>query len=120
MKKQKSRLISVLLLIPILLLAACGKEHAPSSSDAMAGSYRLVDAAGEGSYDLLEIKDGVNMEVHSDTSATLSLMTDRHEIVFDPAAGTCTSDSGAPVPYTFDGKQLVLDSEDFRMVFEKQ
>ena len=43
-----------------------------------------------------------------------------HELRFHPDEMICTStDDDQKVPYTFDGKQIVMDTEPFRMVFER-
>ena len=117
---KKSAFSAVLLLILLTgLLSACSGQKAVSA-DTMEGSYRLVDAAGEGSAEFLELKDGVRLEVRADNTATLSLMKDSHELRFDAATGICTSfDDDQEVPYTFDGTRIVLDTELFRMVFER-
>lgn len=119
---KKSIAITLFLLTALMcLLSACGERNtSDASQDSMAGSYHMVDAAGVGSKDLLKIKEGIHLEVRSDNTATLSLMNDRHELRFHPDEGICTSpDDGQKVPYTFDGKQIVMDSEPFRMVFER-
>lgn len=119
MKKMIAAAAAMMLVLSVCLLSACGSQK-NTSDDSMAGSYRMVDAAGVGSKELLALKDGIRLEVRSDNTATLSLMNDTHEIRFDPARGVCTSpDDDQQVPYTFDGKQIVMDSVPFRMVFER-
>lgn len=118
---MKKRILLAALMMILCLLTACSKEKTPVSADSMEGAYRLVDAAGEGSYDIMRIKEGIHLEVRADNRATLSLMTDTHELYFDVASGTCISeDDYQEVPFTFDGKQLVMDSDPFRMVFERE
>ncbi len=114
--------MTALLLLLILLgtLCACGDKHTEADINTMEGTYRLVDAAGEGSKDILKIKDGFKLEVRADNTATLSLMTDTHELIFDPVNQICISTDEEQVPYTFDGRQIVMDSKPFRMVFERQ
>lgn len=110
----------LLLILSACLLVSCKSQTNDAPAGSMAGSYRMIDAAGVGSKELLKIKDGVRLEVRSDNTATLSLMNDIHEIRFDPERGVCTSDDDdQEVPYTFDGKQIVMDSVPFRMVFER-
>lgn len=118
--KKTVAIALVLLAISMCLLSACGdQKKSDASKDTMAGSYHMVDAAGVGSKELLKIKEGIHLEVRSDNTATLSLMNDRHELRFHPDEGICTSpDDDQKVPYTFDGKQIVMDSEPFRMVFD--
>ncbi len=117
---MKKSIAFILILLLLCALSACGDPQS-SSANGMEGSYRLVDAAGEGSKDLLKIKDGVHLVIRSDNSANLSLMTDTHELFFDEASKICTSsEDSQKVPFTFDGKRLVMDTESFRMVFEKE
>ena len=114
--------ILILLAVVLCMLCACSqKQNAAPAPDSMEGSYALVDAAGEGSYDLLQVKEGVKLEVRADNTATLSLMTDVHELYYDANKGVCTSaEDDLEVPYTFDGKTLVMDTKPFRMVFERK
>ena len=113
--------IVLVLIMMLCLLCGCSKQNAVPSPDSMEGSYALVDAAGEGSYEIMQIKDGIHLEVRADNTATLSLMTDVHELYFDEAKGVCTSgEDDQEVPFTFDGKTLVMDSDPFRMVFERK
>lgn len=117
---MKKAFAAILSLIIICILSACAGDQQPASADTMAGSYHMVDAAGEGSKELLKIKDAIHLEVRADNSATLSLMTDVHELRFHPDKKIVTSvDDSQEVPYTFDGKQIIMDSEPFRMVFER-
>lgn len=119
---KKTVAITLALLTALMsLLSACGNQNkSDASKDTMAGSYHMVDAAGVGSKELLKIKEGIRLEVRADNTATLSLMNDKHELWFHPDEGICTSPEDAQkVPYTFDGTQIVMDSEPFRMVFER-
>lgn len=120
MKRQIALVLSVLLMIPLLALAACGRNGGSSFGGSMAGFYRLTDASGKSSGDLLKIRDGVTLEVRGDNTGVLALMNDRSEVVFDPDAGLCRRGSDAEVPYTFDGDRIILDSKQFRMVFERE
>ncbi len=120
MKRIIAAAAILLLILSACLLVSCNRQTNDAPADSMAGSYRMVDAAGVGSKELLELKDGIRLEVRSDNTATLSLMNDTHEIRFDPERNICTSpDDDQEVPYTFDGKQIIMDSEPFRMVFER-
>ena len=117
---KKRFLAAALAAVLLCLLSACQKTNTPASSDSMAGSYHMVDAAGEGSKELLELKDAIRLEVRANNSATLSLMRDVHELQFHPDKKICTcADDDQKVPYTFDGKQIVMDTKPFRMVFER-
>ena len=119
MKKTIATAAVFLILLSVCLLSACHSQSAPTG-DSMAGSYKMVDAAGVGSKELLKLKDGIRLEVRADNTATLSLMSDTHELRFHPDEMICTStDDDQKVPYTFDGKQIVMDTEPFRMVFER-
>lgn len=108
-----------MMILLICLLCACSEKQSEATADTMAGSYRLIDAAGEGSVDILKIKDGVRLEVREDNTATLSLMTDVQELYFDDEQKICTSTDEQEVPYTFDGRLIVMDTVPFRMVFER-
>ena len=122
MKKTAAALFLLLTILLTATMTSCGKadDAAPADSKTMAGSYHLVDASGVDSYYLVELKDGVRLEVRADNTATLSLMNDVHELTFDPEKMVCTSpDDDQAVPYTFDGKQIVMDTEPFRMIFER-
>lgn len=116
---KKAFAITALMILLICLLCACAEKRTEATLDTMAGSYIMVDAAGEGSKELLKIKDGIRLEVRDDNTATLSLMTDVHELYFDEKSKICTSTDEQEVPYTFDGKQIVMDTVPFRMVFER-
>jgi hypothetical protein len=117
---KKTLVAAALILSLALICCACG-EKTPASADTIEGSYRLIDASGEGSYELLQLRNGVKLTVYADNYAALSLMTDTHELYFDTENWVCTSaDDDTPVPYTFDGNQIVMDNEHFRMIFVRQ
>lgn len=115
------RAIAVLLLIlSICMLAACAADTAAADPDTLAGSYVLADAFGEGSAAVYKLRDGIRLQIRADNTASLSLMGDVHELFFDAEKGIVTSDEDdQKVRYFFDGAQLILDTDPFRMVFER-
>lgn len=117
---MKRILTAALLLLTICLLTACAAKSGNTSPDTLEGRYRLIDVFGKDSNAVYKARDGVDLEIRADNTGTLSMMTDVHELHFDPAQKICTSNDDQKVDYTFDGKELVLETDTFTMVFERQ
>lgn len=117
---KKAFAITALLLMLTIILTGCGSKPARTSADTLAGSYRLTDTAGEGAWEVYEIRDGIRLLINDDNTAVLSLMTDSYALRFDTQKKVCTSDDSQQVPYTFDGSRLVMETDAFRMVFERE
>lgn len=115
MKKTLS--IVALALAAVLMmtaLVACG-----GSTKLEAGTYKLVEAGGDGAEEYNSLKDSITLEVKDDGKAKMQFSgTDILEMEFDEESGKVSIDDQA-VSYKIDGGKIIIEDSEGKLVFQK-
>ena len=120
----------------LLLLAACGKGGAGgsrgigggdgASAAGIAGHYDLETMDGDSEHalseDVLELMRDQNLtielDINEDGTATLYFLGEELKATFNTEEGMIEID-GSSWPYSEQGGKLMIDQDDYRMIFVK-
>ncbi len=116
---MKKRVISVVALLLVVLsvasLAACG------GNKIQAGTYKVTEVTGDGAEAISSLKDYITLEVAEDGKAKMIVsmlgQTQETEMEFKDN-GKVTLD-GSESNYTVDGNKITIESDGYKMVFQK-
>lgn len=117
---NKRLLILLVLVSSIFVLTGCINKN-------MVGEYNIYEIrsnkkeiSGVSSKDVKKYKFNYHLKVNKDKTALLKIDNEETKLKYDDKNFYTIKDKSDKVLYTFDGKELIINIEDTKLVFRKK